>query len=57
MNNHPSEKTIITLSIIGTIATILVVAYMIISGNYKAKNCWDLYSTEQEAIINCEGEQ
>jgi hypothetical protein len=20
-------------------------------------NCWDKYSTEQEAIINCEGEQ
>ena len=55
MTNHPSNKTIITLSIIGIVATILAVAYMIISGNYKAKSCWDLYSTEQEAIQNCEG--
>jgi hypothetical protein len=47
----------ITLSLISFISTILVVAYMIISGNYKAENCWDKYSTEQEAIINCEGEQ
>jgi len=30
---------------------------MIISGNYKEENCWDKYSTEQEAIMNCEGEQ
>lgn len=22
----------------------------------KIENCWDKYSTEQEAILNCEGE-
>ena len=55
MNSHPSNKTIMTLSIIGIVVTLLTVAYMIVSGNYKAKSCWDLYSTEQEAIQNCEG--
>ena len=56
MTKQPSDKVMITLSLISFISTILVVAYMIISGNYKAENCWDKYSTEREAILNCEGE-
>jgi hypothetical protein len=57
MTKQPSDKAMITLSLISFIATLLVIAYMIVSGDFKAENCWDKYSTEQEAILNCEGEQ
>ena len=55
MTSHPSNKTILTLSVIAIVVMILSIIYMVVSGNFQSKNCWDKYSTEQEAIQNCEG--
>jgi hypothetical protein len=41
----------IFLAMIGT----LVYGFFF-AGVGKVDNCWDNYSTEQEAILNCEGE-
>jgi hypothetical protein len=42
----------IFLAMIGT----LVYGFLF-AGVGKVDNCWDNYSTEQEAILNCEGKQ
>jgi len=48
----------ITLSLISFFATLLVIAYMVISGDFKSENCWDKYpNNEVEAILNCEGKE
>ena len=58
MTNHQiSDKTVVLLSVLTFLATLVTITYMVVSGNYKTENCWDKYSTEQEAIMNCEGEQ
>ncbi len=57
MTKQPNDKAMFALSLIVFFATIVAIVYMIISGDFKAENCWDKYSTEQEAILNCEGEQ
>ena len=56
MTKQINDKTMLIISLISFVATLLCITYMIISGNFKAENCWDKYSTEQEAILNCEGE-
>lgn len=33
----------------------LVYAYVLLKEGQKKDNCWDNYTTEQEAILNCEG--
>jgi hypothetical protein len=40
----------ILISMVGS----LVYGYFLLKEGQK-KNCWDMYSTEQEAILNCEG--
>ena len=47
-----SEKKILTSVIIYGILIISTVLWFIVDS--KNKNCWDNYTTEQEAIINCE---
>lgn len=42
----------IFLAMIGT----LVYGFLF-TGVGKVDNCWDNYSTEREAILNCEGKQ
>jgi hypothetical protein len=56
-NQQVNDKTVFLLSVLTFVVTLVTISYMIISGNYKEENCWDKYSTEQEAIMNCEGEQ
>jgi len=33
----------------------LVYGYVLLKEGQKKDNCWDNYTTEQEAILNCEG--
>ena len=33
----------------------LVIGYGLLKDGQKKENCWDNYTTEQEAILNCEG--
>lgn len=33
----------------------LVYGYALLKEGQKKDNCWDNYTTEQEAILNCEG--
>lgn len=49
-----SEKKILTLVIIYGILIISTVLWFIVDSKNKNTNCWDNYTTEQEAIINCE---
>jgi len=51
-----NEKTVLTLVLVSLLATIGVVLWMILNPQIYSNNCWDKYSTEQEAILNCEGE-
>ena len=58
MTKQPSDRVMITLSLISFFATLLVIAYMVISGDFKSENCWDKYpNNEVEAILNCEGKE
>lgn len=57
MNDKITKTDIIVfvsifLAMIGT----LVYGFLF-AGVGKVDNCWDNYSTEQEAILNCEGKQ
>jgi hypothetical protein len=48
----------VTLSLISFIVTLLVILYMVISGNFKSENCWDKYPNDEvQAILNCEGKE
>jgi hypothetical protein len=57
MNDKITKTDIIVfvsifLAMIGT----LVYGFLF-AGVGKVDNCWDNYATEEEAILNCEGEQ
>ena len=43
----------IVVSMLGS----LVYGFFVMGVGNMPENCWDKYSTEQEAIMNCEGEQ
>lgn len=32
----------------------LIVGYSLIKDNQQEENCWDKYTTEEQAILNCE---
>lgn len=50
-----SSKTILLLVVVCLTATLGAVTWMILNPQIYSNNCWDKYSTEQEAILNCEG--
>lgn len=54
MDQSLSNKTIAVLSAILLVATIFLYTWAIGTGSLKEENCWDKYSTEQEAIMHCE---
>jgi hypothetical protein len=43
----------IVVSMLGS----LVYGFFVMGVGNMPENCWDRYSTEQEAIMNCEGKQ
>lgn len=47
------EKIMFTLNLVVAILIIWFVAYNLVDPNL-VENCWDLYSTENEAIQECE---
>lgn len=56
MNETVAKKDIVTFAVI-VLAMFGSLAYGYFSlKSDKPKNCWDNYATENEAIINCEGE-
>lgn len=48
------KELLVIGGIIISMAGSLVYGYFLLKDDQK-KNCWDMYSTEQEAILNCEG--
>ena len=57
MDNKVSKKEIVVFAAI-IIAMVGFLLYGLLAmGVGKVDNCWDKYTTEQEAILNCEGEQ
>jgi hypothetical protein len=56
--NEKITKTDIIVFLAIVLAMIGTLVYGFLSGGIgKVDNCWDNYSTEEEAILNCEGEQ
>jgi Na+(H+)/acetate symporter ActP len=47
-----SDKAILLL-----VSVVLMTAVVILNLIFSPKNCWDQYTTEQEAISNCEVRQ
>lgn len=43
------------ISIVFVFIGFCVYGYFLLKDNQKTENCWDKYTTEQEAIQNCEG--
>jgi hypothetical protein len=55
MNDKVSKKEILVfLGIIVAMVGSLLYGFFV-AGVGKVDNCWDRYTTEQEAILNCEG--
>ena len=56
MNDKVSKKEILVFAgIIVAMVGSLVYGFFF-AGVGQIENCWDKYTTEQEAILNCEGE-
>ena len=57
MNEKITKTDIIVFASI-VLAMIGTLVYGFLAGGIgKVDNCWDNYATEEEAILNCEGEQ
>lgn len=53
---HVNKSRVIGVIFIGIAFIIsLVIGYGLLKDGQKKENCWDNYTTEQEAILNCEG--
>jgi hypothetical protein len=56
MSETVSKKALIAFSLI-IVAMLGSLAYgFFYAGVGKVDNCWDRYTTEEQAILNCEGE-
>ena len=56
MNDKVSKKEILVfLAIIVAMVGSLIYGFFF-AGVGKIENCWDRYTTEYDAIMNCEGE-
>jgi hypothetical protein len=57
MNDKVSKKEILVFAgIIIAMVGSLVYGFFVVGAGQMPENCWDKYTTEQEAILNCEGE-
>ena len=56
MNDKVSKKEILVFA--GIVVAMLGALFygFFFAGVGQVDNCWDKYTTEQEAILNCEGE-
>lgn len=55
MSDKVTKKEILVFAAI-VVAMLGSLAYgFLVVGAGKTDNCWDKYSTEKEAILNCEG--
>ena len=53
-----SVKELLVISaIVVSMLGFSVYGFFVMGVGNMPENCWDKYSTEQEAIMNCEGEQ
>jgi hypothetical protein len=57
MNENVTKTDIIVFASIFFLMISTLLYGFFFAGVGKVDNCWDKYSTEQEAILNCEGEQ
>ena len=56
MNDKVSKKEILVFAGIIVVMLGFLLYGFLAMGIGQVDNCWDKYSTEQEAILNCEGE-
>ena len=54
--NVTPQEILVFIGIFAVMIATLLYGFFF-AGVGKVDNCWDKYSTEQEAIMNCEGEQ
>ena len=57
MNENVTKTDIIVFASIFFLLISALLYGFFFAGVGKVDNCWDKYPTEQEAILNCEGEQ
>jgi hypothetical protein len=57
MNENVTKTDIIVFASIFFLMISALLYGFFFAGVGKVDNCWDKYPTEQEAILNCEGEQ
>jgi uncharacterized protein YneF (UPF0154 family) len=50
-----AKEIVVILAIVVSMIGSLIYGFFLLKEGQK-QNCWDKYSTEQEAIQNCEGE-
>ena len=55
MNDKVSKKEVLVFAAIIVAMVGSLVYGFFFAGVGKIDNCWDNYTTEQEAILNCEG--
>lgn len=57
-NDKVSKKELLVLgAIVVAMVGSLVYGFFVVGIGKMPENCWDKYTTEYEAITNCEGEQ
>jgi len=54
VNENVTKTDIIVFASIFLAMVVTLIYGFFFSGVGKVDNCWDKYSTEQEAILNCE---
>jgi hypothetical protein len=57
MNKEVSKKEILVFAGIFVVMIGMLLYGFLALEIGQIENCWDKYTTEQEAIMNCEGEQ
>jgi len=57
VNERVTVKELVVLgAIVVAMLGSLLYGFFVIEAGQLPENCWDQYTTEQEAILNCEGE-
>jgi len=58
MNDKVTVKELVVFgAIVVAMLGSLVYGFFVVGAGQLPENCWDKYTTEYEAIMNCEGEQ
>ena len=52
---EPLSSKVVFAFIVGMLFLALSMILWYVSFNKPSTNCWDLYTTEQQAILHCEG--